>query len=387
MSVITTTDTLAEVCAGLTHAEFVTVDTEFVRETTYWPNLCLVQLAGANADDAWCVDPLAHGIDLSPLYELLSTNTVLKVFHSGRQDIEIFYHQADLIPTPVFDTQVAATVCGFGDQVAYEQLARQLAGARIDKASRFTDWSKRPLSTRQLSYALADVIHLRPIYKALKSRLETSRRAHWLDEEMHILTDPATYDLQPENAWRRVKIRVNRARDYTIAKRLGVWRERMAQTRNVPRGRILKDDQINEIAKQKPRSLEALRGLRNFPKRLANKANGGQIIAIIDAVLELPEKNLDRAPRDRQFAAKDSAAIELLKVLLKHVCEMHHVAPRLIATTRDIETLTRNPDADIPALRGWRREIFGANALRLLRGEVVVGYRDRAVQVLPAPKD
>ncbi len=387
MDIVTTTDALERLCDGLARADFITIDTEFMRDNTYWPQLCLIQLAGPKASDAWCIDPLAHGIDLSPLYGLLRNDTVLKVFHAGRQDIEIFHHRAGLIPAPVFDTQIAAMVCGFGDQVGYEQLARQLAKAKIDKASRFTDWSKRPLTNKQLHYAIADVTHLRDVYRALQGRLETNGRAHWLDEEMRRLSDPQTYDLHPDRAWKRVKIRLNHRRDYTIAKTLSAWREALAQKRDVPRGRVLKDDQINEIARQKPRTTADLGRLRSLGRRFANGAQNAaadEIVTLVNAVMAQPVDALETLPRPSASQNQDTAAVDLLKILLKHVSERHQVAPRLVATTHDIRSLVEDRTGDVSALKGWRREIFGADALRLLDGELAISYEKGAIALVPA---
>lgn len=370
MNIVTTTAELEDACRRLATTDMITVDTEFMRETTYWPKLCVIQMAGP--DDAYIVDALASGLDLGPFFELMASESVLKVFHSGRQDIEIVYHRGGLIPHPVFDTQIAAMVCGFGDSISYEQLVQRLTSARIDKSSRFTDWSRRPLSERQLAYAIEDVTHLRGVYAKLAHELETHGRSDWLATEMDILTSIDTYRVEPENAWMRLKMRARRPIELAAAKELAAWREREAQRRDMPRGRVMKDDALFEIAAQQPTTEEALSALRTIGQGFARSRAGEEVLAIIGRVLALPKDQLPKLPRVRSSGDVNTAAVDLLKVLLKMTSESHGVAPKLIANVDDLEAIAADDDADVPALTGWRRELFGATALKLKRGEVAL---------------
>lgn len=375
-------------CKRQRNVDYITVDTEFLRDRTYWPRLCLVQIAGP--DEAAAIDTLAPGLDLSPLYDLMSDQSLLKVFHAGRQDVEIFFHATGSIPEPLFDTQVAAMVCGFGDQVGYEALIAKLVGARIDKSSRFTDWSNRPLTPKQFKYAMADVTHLRPAYEKLADSLEKTGRTDWLDQEMGILMDPETYRLEPESSWKRIKSRNKNRRFHAIMRELAAWREREAQSRNVPRNRIIRDDAILEIAAQSPTSVEALRGMRALQNGVA-KGNSGE--AILEAVArgrDLPESELPILERVAPRPTGLGPVSDLLKVLLKHVTEKHDVAPRLIANADDLESIAADDNADVPALKGWRREIFGEHALALKAGRVALtakGSLTRVVELTEEPKD
>ncbi|MBA4269211.1 MAG: ribonuclease D [Methylobacterium sp.] len=379
MKLITTTADLADACARLASHPFVTVDTEFLRETTYYPKLCLIQLA--SPDEAVLVDPLAPELDLAPFFGLMVDEAVVKVFHAARQDLEIVWMLGRVLPSPLFDTQVAAMVCGYGDSVGYEQLANDLAKARIDKSSRFTDWSRRPLNEAQLVYAEADVTHLRDIYLALKADLETTGREGWVAEEMAVLNSPATYEVKPENAWQRLKGRIRKPKELAVLIELAAWREREAQHRDVPRQRVLKDDALMDIVQRAPRSVEALAELRSVPNGFERSRSGGEVLAAIERGLALDPKTLPRLERERGRGG-NGAVLDLLKVLLKAVAEAERVAPKIIASSDDLEAIASDDEADVPALQGWRREVFGDKALalksgslglRVLRGRVVVG--------------
>ncbi|HET7413232.1 MAG TPA: ribonuclease D, partial [Pararhizobium sp.] len=317
---------------------------------------------------------------------LMADTSVTKVFHAARQDIEIIVHRGDLIPHPIFDTQVAAMVCGFGDSVSYDQLVSRVTGERIDKTSRFTDWSRRPLSDKQLEYALADVTHLRDVYLHLKAELEREGRVHWLKEEMDILESRATYDLHPEDAWKRLKMRLKKPRELAVMKSVAAWREREARERNVPRGRIIKDDALYEIAQQQPKDAEALARLRTIPKGWERSQQGQAIVAAVTEALALPKEDLPRIPRHQPAPEGAAAAADLLKVLLKLVTEEHGVAPRIIANSDDLERIAAEGDnADVAALKGWRRELFGEKALKLIRGEMALRFVNRKVEPVDLP--
>ena len=382
MNIIETTEDLRALVSRLAKEEFVTVDTEFMRERTFWPKLCLVQVAGE--EEAAIIDPLAPGMDLSPLFELMSDERVLKVFHAGRQDIEIFHHLSGRVPAPVFDTQIAAMVCGFGDQVSYEALATRLAGAKIDKGSRFTDWARRPLSRRQLEYALADVTHLRKVYRRLKEELALSGREEWLKEELALLVDPATYEQEAEEAWRRVKFRPRDPRQLALLQRLAGWREEEAKRRDLPRRRVLKDEAIAEIAGEMPTSREELERLRNVSAGMAKSETGRAILELVRQVKELPEQALPKPEKKpKPHPEGTQARADILKLALKIVSEREGIAPRLIASARDLERLAAG-ETDLPVMRGWRRKVFGELAQSLLRGEKVIGLRNGRPAILPA---
>ncbi|MDR6871865.1 ribonuclease D [Bosea sp. BE125] len=367
MSLITTTQDLADACARLATHPFVTVDTEFLRETTYYPKLCLVQLA--SPDEAVLVDPLAPGIDLAPFLALMADEAVVKVFHAARQDLEIVWIIGKLIPKPLFDTQVAAMVCGYGDSVGYEQLANDLAKARIDKSSRFTDWSRRPLSDAQLVYAESDVTHLRDIYLALDADIKASGRENWVAEEMAVLNSPGTYEVKPENAWQRLKGRIRKPKELALLMELAAWREREAQSRDVPRQRVLKDDALMDIVQRAPISVEALAELRSVPNGFERSRAGGEVLAAVARGLALDPKTLPRLERERGRAT-NGAVLDLLKVLLKAVADAERVAPKIIASSDDLEAISFDDDADVPALKGWRREVFGEKAIALKNGNL-----------------
>lgn len=368
MTMITTTEELAAVCERLAHAEFITVDTEFMRETTYWPRLCVIQIAGP--DEAVIVDTVAPDLDLEPFYKLMGNEQIMKVFHAARQDIEIIFHRGGLIPHPIFDTQVAAMVCGFGDSISYDQLVQRLTGARIDKSSRFTDWARRPLSERQTEYALADVTHLRDVYEALSSRLEEQGRSEWVREEMGVLTSPSTYQLEPVEAWRRLKLRVRKPVELAVLQEVAAWREREAQSRDVPRNRVIKDDAIYEIASQHPTTPDALGQLRTIPRGFERSRAAEDILAAVRHALEIPKDQMPRIPKQRPASNGNGAAVDLLKVLLKMISESHGVASKIIATVDELEAIAGDDNADVPALHGWRRELFGETALKLKHGKM-----------------
>ncbi|MBK0397567.1 ribonuclease D [Limibaculum sp. M0105] len=385
MQQITTTDELAALCARCARGPYVTVDTEFMRERTFWSQLCLVQLAAPAADGepevAAIVDPQANGLALDPLFELLADERVVKVFHAARQDVEIFHHLGRVIPRPMFDSQVAAMVLGFGEQVGYETLVRRVAKAELDKSSRFTDWSRRPLSEKQLAYALGDVTHLRTIYESLSHRLDRSGRAHWVAEEMAILTDPETYITRPEDAWKRIKARSNSPAFLAIVAALAAWREREAQTRDVPRQRLMKDDALLEIAVARPRSPEDLGKLRLIQREARKPDFAAGIIAAVAEGMSCPpdqRPTLPPPPRRREGSA---AVADLLRVFLKARADALGIAAKLIASTSDLDALAGEDDPDLPLLRGWRREVFGEDALRLVAGELGLVARPGGVEV------
>jgi ribonuclease D len=380
MHLITTQDELTAAIERFETSDFITIDTEFIRETTYWPELCLIQLAAPG--HSALIDPLAEGIDLMPFFHLMANERVTKVFHAARQDIEIIFNRGGLIPHPVFDTQVAAMVCGFGDSVSYDQLVQKVTGAHLDKSSRFTDWRHRPLSDKQLDYALADVTHLIEVYLYLKAELEREDRGHWLNEEMEVLTSRQTYDPHPEDAWKRLKMRVRKPQELVVLQAVAAWREREARERNVPRGRIVKDDAIYEIAQQQPRDGMGLARLRTTPKGWERSASAISLLGVVTAALSVPKEQLPKLPRAPQAAEGSNAAAELLKVLLRLVAEKEGVAAKVLASGDDIDRIAADGEqADVPALRGWRREVFGEQALQLVRGDIAIKFDNRKLVV------
>jgi ribonuclease D len=378
MSLLTTTADVAALCAELAREPYVAADTEFMRDRTYWPKLCLVQLAGAKRQAA--IDPLAKGIDLAPLFMLLADPRVLKVFHAARQDIEIFHRLTGAVPRPLFDTQLAAMVCGYGEEVGYETLVSQIAKGRVDKSSRFTDWSRRPLSAQQLAYALGDVIHLRVIYERLKRQLEQTGRTEWVAQELADLTNPATYSPSPEEAWKRIKVRSREPRFLGVLRALAAWREGEAQRRDVPRNRIVRDDLLLEIAANRPASIEELTKLRRIS---LDRSSAAAAVEAVQAALALPEDRLPRLEPPPKLPRGLGPMIELLRVLLKLKCEEHHVAQRLVATTSDLEAIATQENPDVAALKGWRFEVFGRAALDLKRGELGLAIADGQIVLLP----
>ncbi|MCM5552702.1 ribonuclease D [Pleomorphomonas sp. NRK KF1] len=377
MSMITTTSALAEACAHLARFDFVTVDTEFLRESTFWPKLCVVQLA--SPEQVFVVDALAPGLDLAPFFELMRNEAVLKVFHAARQDIEIVWHLGGFVPVPLFDTQVAAMVCGFGDSISYDQLVARVTGVVLDKSNRFTDWSRRPLSQSQIDYAEADVTHLRDVYRHLKDKLAKAGRADWVGEEMRVLTSESTYHTDPDEAWQRLKMRVKKPRELIILKEVAAWREREAQSRDVPRSRVIKDDCIYEVATQAPTTPEALGQLRTIPKGWERSRSGEEILAAVRRALDTPKEDWPKLPRHRQLPEGTGAAIDLMKVLLKLVSEAEGVAAKVIATTDDLEDIAVSDEADVPAMHGWRREMFGELALKLKRGRLAITFDGKKI--------
>ena len=387
MTLITATADLAAFCEQLHRQPFVAVDTEFMRETTYWPKLCLIQAGGPDVEAA--IDPLAEGLDLKPFLDVLANPKVEKVFHAARQDLEIFYNLG-VMPTPLFDTQIAAMAAGFGEQVAYDALVRQMLKVELDKSSRFTDWARRPLTQSQFDYAVADVTYLAKLYPILRERLEAEGRLAWVASEMQALSDPANYDMTPENAWKRLKPRKHAPKYLAVFKSVAAWRERTAQTRDQPRGRILKDEAIDEIATQAPTDADALNRLRSVPKGFAGSRFGPDLLEAVKSALNAPDDYAPVLDKPRANGGPpNGAVVELLKVLLKARAEDAGVASKLIATMADLEKIAGDDEADTPALQGWRLDAFGADALKLKRGEIALvfdGGRVRAVEVRRAAK-
>lgn len=369
MDLITTTQELGEVCARMARHPFVTVDTEFLRESTYYPLLCVAQMA--SPDEAVVIDALATGLDLGPFFDLMTDENVLKVFHAARQDIEIVWNMAGKIPHPIFDSQVAAMVLGYGDSISYDQLVQRITGDTLDKSNRFTDWTRRPLSEAQVTYALSDVTHLRDVYLKLAADLEQRDRANWVEAEMNVLTSPETYRADPERAWERLKNRVRKPKDLAVLMEIAAWREREAQTRDVPRSRVLKDDVIGDIAIQAPTTVERLGALRSLPKGFERSRWGEQIVDAVKRGLERDPKTLPRMERFRP-AANGAAIVELLKVLLRMTAEGHGVAAKVIATVDELDRIAADDEADVPAMKGWRRELFGEKALALKHGKLAL---------------
>jgi len=380
MQPITTTSELAAACRRMAAHPFVTIDTEFLRETTYYPLLCVAQMA--SPEEAAVIDALAPGIDLAPFYSLLADEKVMKVFHAARQDIEIVWHGAKLIPRPIFDTQVAAMVLGYGDSISYDQLVLRVTGDSLDKSHRFTDWTRRPLSEAQVAYAISDVTHLRDVYLALLGDLERRGRTDWVQDEMQVLTSPETYRMEPENAWQRLKTRVRKPRELAVLIEVAAWREREAQSRDVPRSRVLKDEVIADIAVQAPTSVDKLGHLRSLPKGFERSRWGEAIVGAVQRGLERDPKTLPR-PLRMQPPANGTAVVELLKVLLRMISERHHVAAKVIATVDDLERIAADDAADVPALSGWRRELFGEKALALKHGDLALAIDRGKVAAVP----
>ncbi len=380
MELITTSADLAAVCDRLSRHPYVTVDTEFLRETTFWPKFCVVQMAGP--DEATIIDALSPGIDLMPLFKLMANEKIMKVFHAARQDVEIFWNLARTIPSPMFDTQVTAMVLGYGESISYDQLVQRITGDMIDKSSRFTDWARRPLTAAQLNYAISDVTHLRDVYLKLKEDLETKGRADWVNEEMRVLTSPDTYEQKPENAWQRLKARVKKPRELAVLMEVAAWREREAQSRDVPRSRVIKDDAITEIAHQQPTMAEELANLRSLPKGFERSKAGEAILAAVQAGLARDLNTLPRLARDKPLSNGASATVELLKVLLRMVSEQNGVAVKVVATVNDLQKIALEDHAEVPALHGWRRAMFGELALKLKRGEIALTFEQSRVIVL-----
>lgn len=382
MSLITTTKDLKAFCARLKKAEFITVDTEFIRERTYWARLCLIQVGGP--EEAFAIDPLAEGMDLSPLYELFLNKKVLKVFHACRQDLEIFFKEMDgKLPTPVFDTQIAAMVCGFGEQVSYEVLVNVLLKKQVDKSSRFTDWAQRPLTPKQLKYALGDVTYLRTIYEKLNAKIEKQKRGTWIRDEFKSLMEKENYISRPEEAWERIKISTHKPRTIGILKEIATWREQTAQNADVPRGRILKDDMLAEIAMHAPTSKEALGKMRGMQQGFAESEKGSQLMEAIKRGLDIPEKDLPKREPRPHFPPGLAPTIDLLRVLLKLKCEENEVASKLLANAADLELIAAYGDkAEVQALSGWRLKTFGQEALELRNGKLALAIQDNRLKLV-----
>ena len=375
MRIVESTEELNALVAELGHAPYLALDTEFLRDQTYYPKLCLIQVAAPGVEAI--IDPLASGIDLAPFYELIRRPHIVKVLHAARQDIEIFFLQGGVLPDPLFDSQIAAMVCGFGDAASYETLARKIAHVEIDKSARFTDWSHRPLSKRQLEYALADVTHLRVIYEWMKARLEKTGRASWVAEDVAALQDPALYRIEPEQAWRRLKPRTTNKRFLAVLASLAAWREREAQARDIPRGRVLKDEALSEIAAHPPETPEALERIRAVPKGFANSRLGkGLMEAIAQGLTAQPPQDAIDENKLRRRREPSPAVVDLLKTLLRLRAEAAHVAPRLIANAEDIERLAAHEDDGVAALHGWRHEVFGKDAVALRKGDLAIALEN-----------
>ncbi len=387
MQLITTTEALAGFCAALRRAPFVTIDTEFIRERTYWPRLCLLQIAGPDLDDpaqVVAVDPLAPGLDLAPVLELLRNQNVLKVFHAARQDVEIFYNLMQEVPQPLFDTQVAAMVCGFGESVSYETLCAKLAGVKIDKSSRFTDWALRPLTEKQITYALGDVTHLRVVYHKLREQIAATGRESWLEGEMAALHDVALYHTKPEDAWERLRLRHEKPQTMVYVRALAAWREQVAQQHDIPRGRVLRDEALMEIAHHPPHDIAALARIRGLSQGFAEGKHGQEILAVVAAArLETPQKT---GEKPKHLPNNIGPVVDLLKVLLKQVCEEHGVASKLLANADDLDLIAASDNPDVPAMQGWRYEMFGKLAQALKRGELALKIEGRSVKVFPVGK-
>lgn len=390
MRVITTTSDLAQACHELAKADFVTVDTEFMRETTYWPILCLIQLAGPGIGGASgpevIVDPKAPGLDLAPFYDLMMDQRIVKVFHAARQDIEIVFMATGKTPRPIFDTQVAAMVCGFGESVSYVNLVKKITGADLDKSSRFTDWSRRPLSTAQLEYAMGDVTHLRDVYRHLKTEMDDTGRTDWVAEELDELMADTTYEVVPSQAWRRLKLRVKNRKALSVLMELAAWRELLAQSTNVPRGRILRDDALFDIANQAPTNAEKLAELRSLSDGFARSSRAKDIIDAVKAGLARDMSTVPPLEHTAPLAAEANALVELFKVLLKAAAARHKVAPRLIADSDDLELIATKAAPQVRALEGWRRAVFGEDALRLKRGELALTLCNGEVVAIEASR-
>ncbi len=379
MNIIVTNTALQEFCDKISDVDYITIDTEFLREKTYWSKLCLIQIA--SDEDEAIIDPLARDIDLAPLIDILFDENIIKVFHAARQDLEIFFNITGKIPTPIFDTQVAAMVAGFGESVGYERLVRDIVNVQIDKSSRFTDWSKRPLSNKQLVYALADVTHLRDVYKHLKEILDKNGRSHWLSQEMKILESVETYDLRPTDVWRRIKLRNLKRQHLGAIMKLAEWRENEARDKNIPRNRIIKDDSIIEIAIQQPQNISVLDSFRAIPKGFARSEKAKKMFEQYEIGRDIPFDDLPELPNNRNRQKADSGILEMLKVVLRLVCEKENVAAKLIANASDLEKIAISDDADVPALNGWRDEIFGKIALDIKNGRSALKVVDGVVSV------
>ena len=381
MAVIADSTSLTKFCDRLIKSSYITVDTEFMRDQTYWPRLCLVQIADEH--EAAAIDTLAKGINITPLLNLLSNSRILKIFHAARQDLEIFYKLMGRLPSPIFDTQIAAMVCGFGDSAGYDTLVRKLTDETIDKSSRFTDWALRPLSQRQINYALGDVTHLRQVYIKLNEMLGQNNRHNWMDEELSILRDTKKYTFAPEDAWRRIKYRAPKPRFLAILKEVAAWREIEAQNKNIPRNRIVRDESLIEISHHAPKTINDLSRARGLSLKKAEGSLGKALLNAVKVGLNVPSENLPEVKRDAPLPKGIGPITDLLKVLLKLKCEKHDVAQKLIATVNDMEQIAAfGQNANVPALQGWRQEVFGIDALRLRSGQLAMVIKDHNLELV-----
>lgn len=381
MAVIADSTSLTKFCDRLIKSSYITVDTEFMRDQTYWPRLCLVQIADEH--EAAAIDTLAKGIDITPLLNLLTNPRILKIFHAARQDLEIFYRLMGRLPSPIFDTQIAAMVCGFGDSAGYDTLVRKLTDETIDKSSRFTDWALRPLSQRQINYALGDVTHLRQVYIKLNEMLGQNNRHNWMDEELSILRDTKIYTFAPEDAWRRIKYRAPKPRFLAILKEVAAWREIEAQNKDIPRNRIVRDESLIEISHHAPKTINDLSRARGLSLKKAEGSLGKALLNAVKAGLNVPSENLPEVKRDAPLPKGIGPITDLLKVLLKLKCEKHDVAQKLIATVNDMEQIAAfGQNANVPALQGWRQEVFGIDALRLRSGQLAMVIKDHNLELV-----
>ncbi len=382
MTVITKSNDLVALCETLSTQEFITIDTEFLREKTYYPKLCLIQLSGPDKN-AYAVDPLVDDLDLTPLHDLLSNQQVLKVFHSGRQDLEIFFNLTGKVVTPFFDTQIAAMVCGYGDSVGYENIVRQVVGAQVDKSSQFTNWSLRPLSDKQLKYALGDVTHLCDVYLHLRDMLAERGRTEWVTQEKAILNDPATYENDPYKAWERVKIRSPKPKSLAVLREVAAWREMSAQKRDVPKNWVIRDDALADLAGQAPRDKKQLAKIRNISKDMAEGKVGAQLLDAVAKALSSDKDSWPDVVKKKPLSSKESAVSDILKMLLKIESAENEVAPKIIASAADIEEIAKDDNADVPALKGWRKEVYGANAVAVKHGRLAIGLKDGKITKFP----
>lgn len=378
MTILKNTAEIKAHCQKLSAHPFVTVDTEFLREKTYYPKLCLIQISGPDKE-AFAIDPLAEGVDLQPVYDLLCDPKILKVFHAGRQDMEIFFKLMGQVAAPFFDTQIAAMVCGYGDSIGYENIVRNITGASIDKSSQFTDWSIRPLSEKQIKYALGDVTHLCDVYLHLKEELHKRGRTDWVMQEEEILADPRTYANDPYESWKRIKLRSPKSKSLAILREIAAWREKQAQKRDVPKTWIMRDDVLGEIAVQAPSNKKQLAKIRNISTETAEGKIGDQILEAINFALSTPKDDWPKPERKEMLSPSAQASVDILKMLLRVESTENKVAAKLIASSEHIEALALDDNADIPAMKGWRYDIFGKDALAIKNGKLAIGLKDGKV--------
>ncbi len=374
---ITDQQTLEKFCADVQNSSYLTVDTEFLREKTYYPKLCLIQISDPDKNAA-AIDPLAEGIDLAPVFELLFDPDILKIFHAGRQDMEIFFNLCTKVVAPLFDTQIAAMVCGYGDSVGYDNLVRNITNNSIDKSSQFTDWSHRPLSDKQIHYALGDVTHLVDVYESLAQELEKKDRMSWVFEEEGVLSNPETYQNNPANSWKRIKIKTPKARTLQILKYLAEWREKRAQKKDIPKSWVLRDDTLADMAGQAPSNVKQLSKIRNVSPALAGGRVGGDLLKLIKKAMDSDPDTWPQPTKKRKLPPHAAASVDVLKMLLKVQSQQHGVAAKLIANIDDIEAIALN-ESETKALQGWRLDIFGRDAIALKNGELAIGMKDNKI--------